>query len=700
MSIFEIRLLGSPTVSWDGAPLSILRRQTRILLYRLAVPGQTLSRDHLCFLFWPDVPETTAGRNLSHLLTHLRQALPNSDVLVTAEDRVYLDPETTWTDVREFLRLRDFRGGRGDVDKLARAVQLYRGPFLDGVSAPHSPDYESWMMLERRTLERRYRDTLVALVEAFSGSGDYDQAIRYAHRYLTTDRLDESIHQRLIALYVARGDRAAALQQYRQCVMLLERELGVQPLPETCALYESTLTGEVSKPDMRAPAARWTTLPGPRVPLVGREEAWEKLDRVYARAAAGRGGVALVTGEAGIGKSRLLEQFVRLSPARALVAAGQPVTQSLPFHVLIQAIRPQLRIDEESGRVLNDRLRNVPSVWLAEAARLLPELGADARVLALPLARIVREGGSQAQSFECMSRFVYALTTNARPALLCLDNLQWADGETLQWLAYIAPRLQDMPMLVLAAYRSDEGAQMDGLRLGLLRLGLLTEMELGGLTEQEVQELLRHLLDSEQHDGCLAARLHAATGGNPFCVIQIVLALMDSGLPVEQWAGLEDLPAPLALCAVIETRLAALDPVARQVIEACAILAPAFGFDLIRLTSGRRELETLDSLERLVARGLLDCHGTEYQFHQDVVRRVLEDRMSPMRRQLLHRRAGRALEQINQHAVDALARHYEAGDEPAKAAFFHELAAQRAEALFAWSEAEEHRMRQRELQPQ
>ena len=700
MPVFEIRLLGSPVVSWDGAPLPILRRQTRILLYRLAVPDQALSRDHLCFLFWPDVAESTAGRNLSHLLTHLRQALPNSDALITVDDRVYLDPELTWTDVGEFLRLRGFRGGRVDCDKLARAVQLYRGPFLDGVSSPHSPDYESWMMLERRTLERRYRDTLVALVEELSNTGQFDEAIRYAHRYLAVDRLDESIHQHLISLHIARGDRAAALQQYRQCVKLLEQELGVSPLPETRALYESALAGDTPRQNLHAPPAHWSTLPGPRVPLVGREQAWESLNHLYARASTGRGCVAMVTGEAGSGKSRLLEQFAMQSPARALAAAGQPGCQSLPFYLLIQAIRPQLRIDERSGQVLNDRLRNVSPAWLAEAAHLLPELGDDKRIAAYRPARALWNNGARPQLFECLSRFMQALTAGARPAMLCLDNLQWADTETLEWLTYFAPRLQDLPILALVAFRSGEDARIDSLRLSLLRQGLLTEIPLGGLTLPEVQDLMHHLLDDEQCDDRLATRVHDATGGNPFCVIQIVSALKESGLPSEGWADLDNLPAPHMLCAAVESRLAALNPVARQVAEACAILAPSFGFDLIRLTSGRRELETLDSLETLVARGLLDCHGSDYQFHQEIVRHVLEERMSPMRRQLLHRRAGRALEQLNRHAVEALARHYEAGDQPAKAAHFHELAAQRAEAMFAVREDDEHRLRQHALQPQ
>lgn len=661
--------------------MPIVRRQTRFLLYRLAVPGPPLSRDHLCFLFWPDVAESKATRNLSHLLTHLRQALPHAETLVTADDQVYLEPEMTWSDVAEFLRLRDVRDGC-DAARLARAVELYRGPFLDGVYAAHSPDYEAWMMLERRTLERRYRDTLLALVDAFSHCGKYERAIRYANRYLATDRLDETIHRRLIELHMARGDRAAALRQYRQCEAVLEQELGVHPLPETRAVYESVYEGRNSTPNRPSSAMHWTTLPGPRVPLVGRAEAWEELNRHYAQASEGKGSVILVTGEAGIGKSRLLEQFVAQSPSRALVAAGQQGAESLPFHVLIQAIRPQLRIDERTGRVLNARLEDMSPVWLAEASHLLPELGGDTRIARRPHLSGLAQGDHRPQLYECLSRFVLALASDVRPSLICLDNLDWVDCETLEWLSYFALQLRDIPVLVLAACRNRRSARLELLCHGLMRQQLLAEVALGGLTTAEVAEILRQMLDDEPQEA-LASRLRATTGGNPFSVIQIVLALLESGLPPDRWVDAKEWPMPVSLCAAVEERLDALDPVTRQVIEACAILSPALSFDLIRLTSGRRELETLDALEKLVEQRVLLCQGEEYRFRQGILLRVLKNRMSPMRRQLLHRRAGRALEQTNRHAVDALARHYEAGAEPAKAAHFRALAAQRAEALFA-----------------
>ncbi len=699
MNVLEIRLLGAPTVHWGGALLSIVRRQTRMLLFRLAVFGQPVLRERLCFLFWPDVSETVAGRNLSHLLTHLRQALPADDILCTADDRVYLNPAAAWSDVEEFRRVSNAAGADRDLNALAQIARLYRGPFLDGLSAPNCPEYESWMLLERRNLERRYREALSALIDQLALCGEYDQAVAYAHRYLAVDRLDESIHRRLIELYAARGDRAAALRQYRQCATLLERELGVQPLPETVSLYEVVLKGRSSRQTINAAAALWTTLPGPHAPLVGRAGALEELRRACTRAAGGQGGMALITGEAGIGKSRLLQHFAAQLPARAivLVAAGQPGAQSLPYGLIIQAIRSRLKIDAQSGCSPPASYRLSP-VWVAEAARLLPELETGG----VAPSRSAQRTGDEARLrlFEGLSRFIQAMTLGAEPAVLCLDNLHWADSATLDWLAYLGTQLRGLPLLIIGACPSDECACLAQLRQGLSRLGNLSELELTGLTVDQVQELLCYVTGRHAIDGQLARRMHAATGGNPFYLLQIVAKLLESGQDPDQWAALGDFPLPPSIRAAVEARLEALDEVARQVIEACAILAPDFSFDLVRLTAGRRELETLDALDCLAARRLLDTREETYRFQHDLVRRVVETGMSPLRRRLLHRRAGRALEQLDRHAVDALAYHYEAADEPLKAAYFHELAAQRAEALFAWREAEEHRGRVRALQPQ
>ncbi|MBM4467124.1 MAG: tetratricopeptide repeat protein, partial [Chloroflexi bacterium] len=304
------------------------------------------------------------------------------------------------------------------------------------------------------------------------------------------------------------------------------------------------------------------------------------------------------------------------------------------------------------------------------------------------------------------------------PLLLCLDDLHWADGATLDWLAYLGRHVRDSrggpggcPLLLIASYRSEEADAMAKLRQGLARLGVLSELKLAGLDAAAILQLLRHLTPSPLHpplpllqgegeggrggegEVALAERLQRATGGNPFFLLETLRVLIESGQPLEKLVSLADLPLPDTVRQAVEARLARLSPVARQVLEAGAVMGPTLRFDLVRLTAGRRELETMDSLDELVARQLLMEQEADYRFHHDLTQRVVEAGLSPMRRQLLHRRAGRALEHLEPDAVAALVRHFEAGGEVEKALHYHGLAAQKAEALFAWREAEEHQSR-------
>ncbi|MFQ6059051.1 MAG: BTAD domain-containing putative transcriptional regulator, partial [Anaerolineae bacterium] len=327
----RVYLLGPPGVEWAGRPLAIPRRQARALLYRLAAWLQPIPREQLCFLFWPDTPESTARRHLSHLLTHLRRALPAPEMLLAADDHLGLDPGRVWSDTMAFERLcaaltpsplrpppcppappklGGMGGGEGEGgwggggEGLQQAVDLYRGPFLAGFSLPTSPEFEIWLAQERQVWERLYLEALAARIEDLMAGEKYEAAIAYARRYLDTDDLAEDVHRRLIELYAASGDRNSALRQFERCVAVLERELGVSPLPETRVAYQAVLEGRLPPLRHVVPPLTWTTLPSLDAPLVGRDDALRWMKRAYARARSGHGGVVLISGEAGIGKSR------------------------------------------------------------------------------------------------------------------------------------------------------------------------------------------------------------------------------------------------------------------------------------------------------------------------------------------------------------------------------------------------------------
>jgi len=261
MPNLRIYLLGPPALYCGDKAINIPRRQARALLFRLAVRMQPIPREHLCFLFWPNQSEIKARRNLTHLLTHLRRALPDCEELVTDEDQVFLNPESVWSDTATAEhRIADYSEEPSSY-ALERITSLFHGLFMAGFSLPNASEYESWLTLERCVWERYYLRALELLVESQVADGLFAQSIGYAQRYLAVNNLDEEMHCRLMELYAVMGNRAAALKQYRACADALGRELGITPLNETKALYVSIMQGELSMASELEPRSALTLIP-------------------------------------------------------------------------------------------------------------------------------------------------------------------------------------------------------------------------------------------------------------------------------------------------------------------------------------------------------------------------------------------------------------------------------------------------------
>lgn len=673
-AILYCSLFGPPQLAWAGSPLAVTRRQARALLYLLANDLRPTPRDRLVFLLWPDEAENVARRNLIRLLSYLRQLLPHPDLLLSDSTTVGLNPACVVSDTAHLTSLCTAEHTAG----WERAVSLYRGRFLDGFSLTDSPEFDQWLSQSQRHYERAYLDLLRRLAMAKAEQGDYAAAIAYAQRYLATDDLAEEIHRQLITLYALQGDRAAALRQFEQCAIVLERELGAPPLPETRAAYDAVRAGR-SLAIFQPPAPpRWTTLPSLNLPLVGREEEWQRLTAACRRRR--RGGVVLIAGEAGVGKSRLMQEVATAQGMLTLTGANHATAQSLPYQPLTQALRQAL--------ALTERWRRISPIWLAELVRLLPEMQSYFSGLPRPVEPAPQQ--AQARLFEALTQIFFGLAGDS-PLLLCLDDIHWADDATLGWLAYVTTRLAASGICIFASYRTQEAGRLVDWQAVLNRAGIVERVQLTGLSEEAVVELLRLAGMDQAATQWLSRRIHAATGGNAFFVLETIRELLTM---VSFSADSADLPLPQTVRDAVVQRVRRLTPLAQQLLGVAAVLAPHLRIALLMENAGRSDAETVEGLEELLAHQLLRADGAGFRFQHDLARQAVYKELSPWRKRLLHQRAAESLLRLpapEQSALAvAIADHFAAAGEVMQAIAAYRRAAIQAQRLYVHQSAIAH----------
>src|SRR5436190_9077079 len=305
----RIRVLGPLAVVVDGAPLVVDTRKAQAILALLVVDRRPFAREELAALLWPEADDTSARGALRRTLSVLRAALGDR-WLVVDRTTVRLEEGGLYVD----LRLVERAAASSDLRALRQAADAARGPLLAGFSLRDSPEFDDWRATRATGAERTVALVLGRLVAAAEATGDTALAIDAAGRRVDLDPLDEAAHRRLMTLLARTGDRAAAIRQYRACVATLERELGVGPLAETTDLYEAIRDGRISAelPPAAPPPVTVDTgpaAPRPGLPMVGRDGELAAILEAR-RDAVTDGRLVVVTGEAGIGKSRLLEAVV------------------------------------------------------------------------------------------------------------------------------------------------------------------------------------------------------------------------------------------------------------------------------------------------------------------------------------------------------------------------------------------------------
>lgn len=688
--MLSVILLGRPRIQLDRQSVDVPRRKSRAVVYYLAARSRPVSREHLLALLWPDLERSAARQTLRVTLHGLRKAL--GAALVADDESLALAPEVE-VDVRLFERR--LSPPTTDLDLLVETLDLYRGDFLDGLGVPGSPAFESWVEVERHRYQRLAIRGLAALAVLYEARERYAEALEALDRALAFDPLQEDLQGAAMRLHYLAGDRASAIRRYEGLRRLLDEEMGVPPMAETRALYDSIIDDSLPRAAPRPAAGRRPLAPrgglrgepvGQLVPFVGRGPELQTL----AESTPGQARrLILLEGEPGIGKTRLAQEHVRKLGAVAIAGAGRELEQALPYQPIVEALRGLLACPE--WPTLETELRaGLPAIWLAEVARLLPELAkAEA-----PAGRSAA-GVEEWRLWEGINQLLVALG-RLRPIAVFVDDLQWADSSTLGLLGFLVRQASPEPISFLAATRQPAPRSPAAVLLqALLREGRLVRLVLPRLGAEDVRAVARYA--SPRFAYPLAEWLLRSSEGNPFILTELLRHLRDEGvlLPDEtvDLSALSTSSAlPRSVYTLIQSRLRGLSEEARRVLDAAVAVGREFEFEVAYRAAALSEAAALDALDELRSAGLVvPIDGSRYAFDHNLTMEVAYHESGEPRHHLLHRRVAETLEALHRGRLGPvaglLARHFVEGNAPDRAAPYAYQAGLQAAALSAWSEA-------------
>ena len=695
--------MGPPEIFYGGQAVKFATRKALALFAYLVVEGGLHPRDKLMALFWPEGETRLAQSALRNTLARIKDALRGVDEPLRIEgDRVGVNVSVAPALDLELVA-RAVSESAPALSLLQSAAEASHGPFMDGFSLPDAPAFDEWLTLQRAAWGRRQNLVYDRLSLHQLENHLIQPAIETVIRWIILDRLNETAYQRLMRLHFLNGDRSAALQTYETCRDMLAQELGVEPAPATeelSAVIRSTPTPSPvteSQTEAREPL---------HIPFVGRSNEYQGLVQSFRQIQEGKPQVVVVSGESGIGKTRLSEEFLKWAGTEgADVLRGRAFETSggLPYQPIIDALRERLEGENSPEDLLDD-------AWLAELTRILPELRERYPDLSLASGE---QSTARARLFEAIARLAESLSAR-RPLVWLMDDLQWADTETLELLHYLSRnwRKSQAPILLLILVRGEAlgyGATLRDWMSGLTRDIPVTRFTLSAMNADDVGQLIASLAGEDAPGSSdLSAWFTAETAGQPFFLAETLTALDEYGALV--WNG--EPPArtlnPLATLAnlksmgpqslapairdVVLSRLEWLSQPASAVLSAASVIGRNCSFERLCQVSGTGEQDSLNALDELLsARMIVEVRNEArpYTISHDRIREVVYAQLSEARQQIFHRRALSALAEAE--APPAELAHHALSAKEWQFAFQHSLrAGDEAMRLYAVAGAAHH----------
>jgi DNA-binding SARP family transcriptional activator len=669
-------LLGQPQFFHFGRPFRFAasRRALALTCYLILKRRAPVSRGAVTLAIWPDDDDATARAALRRELHRAVKALPEAGpepwILADQTELCWNEAAGVWLDIDDFERL----VAEGNPVGVRSAVTLYRGDLLDGLE-------DEWIFADRERLRAANAAALGRLLAGARSTHEYETAIGYAGRILTEDPFREDVVRTLISLRYESGDRAGALHEAERYAKLYREELGVGLMPETEALRFSISRGEPSGSE-NEPAGgsgeREQRMAGFTPAFVGRSKELQTAVGLWHRAMRGVGTTLFVSGEAGIGKSRLVEELALVAERQGgrVLAGHTSAPERLPYEAISTALGnavpllTSVHADPATRRSLE---------------RLLPGLSP------LPAPRPTATRSSdveheQTRLFASLAHYVSALA-RTRPLLLVLEDVHWARPSTLAALQALAGAAAKSRVLIVATLREESiGEAHANVRRELVASELASALPLARLSTEDARAIVRSMPRAQAFDDATVEELARFSEGNAFYLIEGMVGFAGAGgkLPRESDAVAD----------MINARVERMDEAVVDVASVAANIGERFTLDVLRSVCGLDEATLLDGIGQLIDEHFLaETTGRtsfDYTFRHHLIRNAIYERIPADKRRRRHRRIARVLEQHYSGAGGAaidIARHFDAANSAAEAARWYRTAADFALRSYANEEA-------------
>lgn len=675
----QIELLGGFSLGSGAQTISSLPRTTTSLLSYLVVHrSRAQTRDLLAGRFWSDLPDDKARKRLSNALWQMRKALADADlsdfvvasagsVKISSEFDVEVDSERF---EQELDRIEEVvRRGRniGIADDLSEVLEQFPGEFLEGF-------YDDWIDDERSRVADRYESGLQQLARLYKARTDYESALRALRLLLAHDPLKEENHREVMRTCAMLGDGASAERYYENCRKILWNELKVEPSEETKILIER----------IRADALTVTHfedegLSELNVPMVGRAKERSVLLSRADDLNAGAGGLILVEGDAGIGKSRLIEDFIEGAEwrrLRVLRAGHSHLSPMQPYDGLKQALTPAT-----IGLRAEHLVEILDPVWIQQVAPVLPELAnfGDGHN---PVSAL-KPSEELSRMSEALARVVLAQGALG-PTVIVLEDVHWCDQDSFDVFRHLGARLAQTPVLVVLTYRRFEAEQSEHVWSSLSKLDTQpysSRIMLQPLNLYELQDLVSGLHGPGDLTVAAASQLLEKTEGNPLFALESFRSSVSR-------AASESIPTSLE--AALAQRLRALDPIVAKVVQTASVLSGPFSVAMLAEIVSLSRAEVLEALSNAIQAGFVsDLENGRFEFSHSHSQQLVYEGLSDEKRLQIHGKIYDWMEGEPDAGVEQLAFHACLADRWDKGYIWHVEAADRALEMNAFRTAAE-----------